>query len=360
MSKFRIDINGKFYTQNLTGVQRYGHEIVTHIDKLLSRHESNFEFRLLVPRSYKNLPDLKNIKIKKTGLFEGHLWEQFFLPLVKNNLLINLSGSGPLIKRNQFFTIHDAVIFDSPSAYKKSFIYWYRLLFFIQSITALKIFTVSEFSMRRLKTHLPNIEKKIELTYDGFEHVERIQSCKKILNDLGVIKNKFFLSIGSNNPNKNFKRLIQAIEEIDDLRGYKFIIIGLSKDAAFASQNLKSVSKDIIFLKNISDEQLKSMYINARALIFPSIYEGFGLPLLEAMYNKCPIIASNAASIPEICGDYPDYFDPYSVQEIKNAILKNLNDTDTKRTEKIADYKKFSWLKSAEAILTAITDKKLS
>ena len=359
MSKFKIDINGKFYNQNLTGVQRFGHEIVTQIDNLLSTYDSNLEFRVLIPRSYKNLPNFKNIKIKKTGMLDGHIWEQFFLPLVKNNLLINLSGSGPLFKKKQFFTIHDAVIYDSPSAYKFFFI-WYRFLFFVQSLSAAKIFTVSKFSMTRLKTHLPNLEKKIQLTYDGYEHIERIEACKEVLNNLGLIKNKFFLSIGSNNPNKNFKKLIQVIESIDDLEGYKFVVVGLSKDAAFASENLKSISKNIIFLKHVTDSQLKSMYLNARALIFPSIYEGFGLPLLEAMYNGCPIIASNSASIPEVCGDYADYFDPHSENEIKNAILNNINNPNSILIRKNTQYRKFSWTKSAKVMLEAIHNEKMS
>ena len=153
-----IFINGKFFGQPTTGAQRFATEIVLALDSLLSKNGrfSSHEFVLVVPRGVgKNVPSLKQIHVVELVGFTSHLWEQVTLPVfVRNAFLINLSGSAPMLKRKQLFTIFDAAIFDFPQAYSRAFLLWYRFLFLVQARFAHSLVTISMYSRDRLCEHL--------------------------------------------------------------------------------------------------------------------------------------------------------------------------------------------------------------
>ena len=113
-------------------------------------------------------------------------------------------------------------------------------------------------------------------------------------------------------------------------------------------------NKNIVFKGRIDDDELISLYSNAVCFIYPSLYEGFGIPPLEAQACGCPVVCSNAASLPEVCGDSVIYFDPYSVKDMRDKILSVLNDEILQkelRTKGFNNIKRFSWKRSVEQVI---------
>jgi len=353
----KVYINGRFLTQKTTGVQRVAREIIFALDNLKSNglnHGINFE--LLVPKdtNLDEVFELKNIKIKKVGKLKGHFWEQLELPFWANkNLLINFCNTGPIFKRNQIVYIHDAAIYSRPIGYSKKFILWYKILFKLISIFSKKIITVSNFSKKELLIYLPNLKEKIEVSYIAANHIDKIFQDDSILDENDLSKGNYFFAVSSMHPNKNFQIIGKVLSQYKNFNG-QMVIAGGKNSRVFSNLEFES-NQNIKFVGYVTDEQLKSLYRNARAFIFPSYYEGFGLPPLEAMSVGCPVIASNAASIPEVCQSGAIYFNPDDPEDLVECInkiyhqdVKDLSDNGLKRS------KKFNWNKTAEDLLNVL------
>jgi glycosyltransferase involved in cell wall biosynthesis len=325
-----IYFNGKCFAQPLTGVQRYAIELLQSMDAVLDSGEwlANDRFTLLVPDAVMQpLPDFKCIEIRKIASGNLHFWEQIRLPLAaRGSTLINFSGSAPLLKTGQVCTFHDAAIFDAPSSLSPSFVRWYRLLFRIQSKLSCRLLTVSAFSKDRLGHHLAISPSKIGVVHCGADHMRLQPADPSVLTRMGVESGRFFFAIGSASPNKNFARLIEAFSGLHD-PSTRLVVAGGSNAAVFA-HSADAVRKDrrIIRAGRLTDDEIKALYSHARAYVFPSTYEGFGLPPIEAMSCNCPVLAAHAASIPEICGPAAAYFDPLSVDAIREALARALVD----------------------------------
>jgi glycosyltransferase involved in cell wall biosynthesis len=325
-----IYFNGKSFAQSLTGVQRYAIQILQSFDAILDSGEwrSNDRFTLLVPdAAIQTLPGFKCIEIRTIATGNLHVWEQIRLPWAsRGSTLINLAGSAPLLKTGQVCTFHDAAIFDVPSSLRPSFVRWYRLVFKVQSKLSCRLLTVSEFSKRRLERHLAIDKDKIGLVHCGADHMRQQLSDPSVLARLGVEPGRFFFAVGSANPNKNFARLIEAFVGLDD-PDMRLVVAGGSNEAVFArSADVARKDRRIIRTGRLTDGEIKALYSHARAYVFPSTYEGFGLPPIEAMACDCPVLAASAASIPEICGPAAAYFDPLSVHAIRDALARALID----------------------------------
>ena len=325
-----IYINGKFLSQTITGVQRYALELLKELDKLITEGIVDFNYRIIIvtPASKsENFSDFKSIELLVSPCNSLHFWEQVVLPWkTRNSLLINLSGSAPLFKFNQLCTFHDAAIFEYPSAYSFKFRVWYKFLYLIQSHLSRRILTVSNFSKSRLSSLLHLSEQRIGVVHSASDHILRHDINDCILEKFNILPGKYILAVGSSNPTKNFNRLKSAFHLIKD-SDVRLVVVGSSFTSVFATDNNYIINDPrIIQTGRLSDSELKSLYVNARVFVFPSIYEGFGLPPLEAMTCNCPVIAANSASIPEICGTAAGYFDPYSIDSIYNCIIRALYD----------------------------------
>lgn len=357
-----IYINGKFLCQSMTGVQRYAYEIIAALDKLIEKNSVGqlYKFVLLVPNI--NSPinsNYHNIKIIKPKFrVSGFFWEQFWLPLfTKNHILLNLAGSSPMFKFNQFCTFHDAAVFENSFTYKWHFVWWYKLLFKFQSTRCLKIFTVSNFSKERLSFFLRVPKGRIAVISNSSDHMKLIKSDDSILNRLGIKNKKYFFAIASASPSKNINELINAFNLLD--HGPNFYLVLAGGAGSIFSSYLQSTSMyaNVINAGRISDNELKSLYSSALAFIFPSLYEGFGIPPLEAMACKCPVIASNLPVIKEVCADAAIYIDPNSINSMIDALnkvisndilLSEIIDRGTSRANM------YSWENSARALLNHI------
>lgn len=338
-------INGRFLTQRITGVQRYAREMTLALDQLLQERTSDQnEYTILAPKNVIDTLPCKRIQFKICGYLTGHLWEQIELPYyAKDGYLLNFCNCAPLIKKNQAVTIHDAAIAAFPSAYSWKFRLWYHIMYTVLGKRLNTIFTVSNFSRNELNKYFGIPKEKIHVTYNGVEHLKDIQPDDRIL---VKIPKDYVLAVSSQNPTKNFKLVLEAAEQLPDVN---FVIAGGSNTKVFNGKEKKTLT-NVHYVGYVSDQELVSLYRHAKGFIYPSLYEGFGIPPLEAMYFGCPVIVSNSASLPEVCGDVALYCDSHDVNSLCDCIEelsqeKVRNDLIAKGIERC---RRFTFKKSAE------------
>ena len=352
MSDHPIYINARFLSQSLTGVQRYSVEVLQELDDLLPKGGAV----ALCPADLKRVPDYKNIRLETSRFLRGNLWEQIELPCrSRDGLLFSPANIGPYLHNRQVAVIHDVSVFAYPMAYTSSFRLKYHTIFWRLVETAEHILTVSEFSKGEIQKWLKVPAEKITVTYEGREHIERVREDRAVLPRLGIGEKPFFLVVGSRSLHKNLRVVMQA-NVLMDRSGFDIVLVGARNDSVFnpVFENAAENVKDAAYLK---DGELKALYINASALIFPSLYEGFGLPLLEAMACGCPVLCSNIPAPREICSHAALYFDPFSPADLSdkmNTILGQGADVRELRDKGILRAGDFSWRNTAEIIKKTI------
>lgn len=354
-----IYINGRFMTKQITGEQRYAFELIKAMDMLLCRLEDNMnEWKLIVPG--KILPQYKTysfsrIKLQEGSMFRGHLWEQIELPWITGgNLLLNFCDMAPILKRNQMVTIHDMILKTYPENYSKMFRWWHLLVFNFLSCNTKQFFTVSQFSKKELCHHLGISPDKIAViqpaSFEGERHSVMAEHMPK--NMQKILSGKYVLAIGSMSGHKNFARLAHAMQLIDDA-GIKLVVAGMSNCNIFANA-VQERADNIVYTGYVSDSELAYLYKHASCFVLPSLYEGFGIPPIEAMRYGCPVAVSDIEVMHEVCGNAAIYFDPLDVEDIAAKILLLLKDSRLRENLINSGYKqsgKFKWEKSAGKVL---------
>lgn len=342
-----ICINARFLTQKVTGVQRFAIEI----SKELSKIRDDCIFLVPSAASVVDKTLFEKLNIKEVRGKEGHYWEQITLPMYlrreNNPLLLNLTNTAPCFYKNQIVTHHDVTYKKFPQSFSFSFRVIYNLLprFFLKN--SHYIITVSEFSKEEI-SNIYNINKdKIQVVYNAVgNHLLECINDKKI----GSESDKFFLSVSSPAYHKNFHGLVNAFTKSD--LNCKLKIVGdLNK---VFSTKMDTVDDDrVVYLGRIDDHELFTLYKNAEAFLFPSFYEGFGIPPLEAQACGCPVISSDRASMREILQDSVMYFNPYDEDSIITSIKSLMCDQELKNKLKESGYiniQRFSWEESAKKI----------
>jgi glycosyltransferase involved in cell wall biosynthesis len=188
-------------------------------------------------------------------------------------------------------------------------------------------------------------EEKITVIYNAVASIFDQSNRSAIGETNRLVDGDYILSVSSHHPRKNFERLVKAFNLIkqDNL---KLCIIG-NPNRNFTSKKVKG--NENIILENISDNELVSYYKFAKLLVFPSLYEGFGLPIIEAMSLDTKVCVSDIPVFREICGSSASYFDPYDVYDIKNKIVESFNDTNFKLSTN--DLSNYSWKKRIGALM---------
>ena len=182
------------------------------------------------------------------------------------------------------------------------------------------------------------------MIYNGIEHVDCINEDKSIIYDLNLVDKKYVLGVGSRSVSKNFKLIMQAAEILSDVQ---FVIVGGANENIFR-KNTNAILPNVIFTGYVTDEKLISLYRHAMVFVYPSKYEGFGIPPLEAMSQGCPVIVSKCAALPEICGEMAEYCSEKEPDELVRKIRKKISmETRKKSNFMMAAEMKYSWRKSA-------------
>ncbi|GGK34159.1 glycosyl transferase [Caldalkalibacillus thermarum] len=220
------------------------------------------------------------------------------------------------------------------------------------------ILTVSEFSKKELNRWTKIESSKVYVTHNGVD-----ESWFNVSRTQKVHDKPYFLFVGNVKPHKNLIRLLKAFESIKDEIPHDLIIIGkkegfITGDAKVAEQ-AKLLDNRVHFTGYIEDDLLKKYMANAESLVFPSLYEGFGLPPLEAMACGTPVIVSNVASLPEVCGDAALYCNPHNVEDIADKmklLIENPSLRESLRKKGLERARMFSWEKCARETLAVIEE----
>jgi glycosyltransferase involved in cell wall biosynthesis len=349
-------INGKFMSQRMTGVQRCAYEFAAALDRL---DPERTRFSVIVPADARTTA--APFKTRRAfSWFKGTLWEQLALPFASGKqILLSLCNVGPIVKRRHIVMIYDMAVYDAPSGYSWKFRLWYHLVFFILKLSARHIVTVSEFSKSRIRAVLGLPDSKVSVVALGADHIDRIESDTSVISRLNLKKDSYGLAVGSLAGGKNHARVLAAINKLELRDGFKFAVVGGNNARIFgtgASRN-EGMTDKVVWAGYVPDSELKALYEHAAFFVFPSLYEGFGLPPLEAMYCGCPVIASREASLPEVCGNAALYCDAYSVEDIAAKMTAMMNDVQMRamyRARGLAHARQFQWAKSARRLLDTV------
>lgn len=342
-------VNGRYLTQKATGVHRYAFEICKKF------HEMGVDFHVAVPKEIH--PDYKfSFKVVKCGSFNTHLWEQISLPRylksIGSPLLISFTGCGPLNYSNQIMTIHDVSHERYPEWFSKNYYRFYHYMMPRIGKKAHAVLTVSEFSKKEIVDTLGINAEKIHVVHSNVPFHNKPSKEEILSFARNPEAERYILAVSSMDPRKNFVRLVEAFDKIKD-KSVKLYIIGMSFKAFNTPDLQKLIGENVHLPGYIPDEKLQTMYQNALLSVYPSLYEGFGLPPLESMTYGCPVINSDIPALHEVSQDAALYVDPYNVDDITQKIEQLLVDEPLRKElqEKgLEQIKKYSWDKSAKQV----------
>lgn len=358
-----IYINGRFLTQPVTGVQRYAIELFRALDRLLA--SGSLDARgvrpvCLVPPGYDQDPGYQVIEVRRAGRLNGNLWEQIDLPWsARSGCLFSPANIGPLAHPNQVVTIHDASVYAFPQAYSLPFRTKYRITCRRMARAARRIITDSNFSKAELIRWCKAPAGRVEVIMLGSEHLAAVQPDEAILDRAGLRGKRYFLAVGSQSPHKNFRGLVEAFRRLEG-EAVHLALVGGTFGKVFQSAE-ERLPERAVRLGYITDAELRALYQHALGFVFPSFYEGFGLPVLEAMVAGCPVICSGASSLPEVGGDAALYCDPNDPDDIARQMARLRDDASLRERLRQAGYRQaqsFSWDAAArqtwEVLLAAL------
>lgn len=345
--KKNVCINARFLTQKISGVQRFAIELSIRLQKL------DPDIVFLSPKVAMNSDLANKLNVVVVGEFTGHLWEQIELPLYLKShgspLLINFCNTAPVLYSNKISTIHDL------SFYFSEWFSW-RFSFLYKNI----IPRIAR-SSRLIFTGATCIEGELSRRFnlpDGKVSLVKSAVSKIFYNDCSssIYNFEYILVVGSVDPRKNLNRVLEAYSLLNSKE--HLVIVGSSGAIFKAGYDPRLVANDRIhFTGYVSDEQLRILYSGAKLFFYPSLYEGFGIPPIEAQACGCPILVSNAASLPEVCGESAIYCDPLSISDMKDKLDLCLRSESlrSRLVEKgYVNVSRFSWDVSANHIVACI------
>lgn len=326
-------MNARFLRRPLTGVERYGREITSRLGERIT---------LCTPgRSVQGL--------------RGHLWEQLVLPrlLGPGGVLWSPANSGPLTVRRQVVTIHDLSPIEHPDWYSRGFARWYAFLLPRLAARCLRLITDSAFSKGRLVDLFDVPEEKvavIPLGVDasflptGRDAVQRVRSKY-------ALPARYVLAVGPPGARKNIDALLRAWRRIHARFPELGLVVVGAGGRQFHSPAPGQPRQGVSFIGRVDDVDLPAVYSGASVFLLASIYEGFGLPILEAMACRVPIVTSDRAAIPEVVGDAGLLVDPCEPESIAAGVVRLLEDERLAaelRRRGAERARAFSWDRAAE------------
>lgn len=359
-----IYINGRFLTQNITGVQRYARQLVMAFDNMIhdgTIDTNRYRLAIVAPSNVDRQTTNGQIEIISKGRIAGHFWEQVTLPYsTRGGILLSPGNVGPVYHENHIVTIHDTAVLAMPKTFSWAFRTWYSHIMKALCRTARHIITVSQFSKSEIIKYLQADPDKISVVYHGHEHCLAADSQSDILTEYNLEKNSYILAVGSLNRRKNFHAVLKAMRLIKNHK-IKIVIAGDTNPRVFGDSDMV-LPDEAIYPGRISDADLAALYKNAAAFVYPSLYEGFGLPPLEAMAHGCPVIVSDIPPHHEVCGEAALYFEPdqpeFLADQIDNVISdESLHTRMSQNSMQQASL--YTWEKCAHetwALLTRLAD----
>lgn len=342
----RIGFDAKRYFFNRTGLGNYSRDLV----RILQTYYPENEYVLYSPKVPENFSPSDQLSLKTPTSFLGKLSPSFWrYKSISNDLkqdeiaiFHGLSGEIPLglsdTSIKTVVTIHDLIFIRFPELYKPIDRKIYQKKMQAAADHADRIIAISEQTKQDIIDFLKTPEEKIQVVYQGCHPAFKTE---KSLHEQNSVRNKyqlpeqFILNVGSIEPRKNAFQIVKAIEHT----AIPLVIIG--KDTSYAEEIKQYVEKNqmtdqVIFLKGISMEDLATIYSLAKIFVYPSKFEGFGIPIIEALYSGTPVITTNSGVFPEAAGPNSVFVNPENSNEISDAIQRIWADEDLQESMKIA------------------------
>jgi len=362
----KIGIMLRHYDQHGGGVKVYTHNLLKHILELNTNHQ--FVFLYKNPKFIGTYSEYKNVKEIAVKAHTNFMWDHLSVPQIANkekiDVLFNPKYSIPLGgKFKKVFVCHGLDWYAMPWGSKFVDQINHKYIFPKYCKTADSIIAVSDTVKLHLMKYLNVPEEKISTVYSGVNEFFKQPVSQETVNEIKIKYNlpeKYFLYVGQIYPPKNFGRILQSFAKVGPQNGFKLVVAGEHRwlcDEELALIKKLNLDPHIQFLNWVDNQNLPALYKSAEALLFPSLYEGFGIPILEAMASGCPVITSDRFATKEIGGNAAIFVNPESVEHIAEGIKTLINNPALRQRLINKGYERaqnFSWQKCAIETLTAL------
>ena len=367
--KICIDLTA--LADNLSGIERYAACISL---EMIKQHEEQYilVFKQSISPLFIDICKQKNVEAIVLPNCNKLLFNQIRLPQalhkIKADWYLFMAFPVPILsfKKNMVETIHDITAWDCPETMNGMSKWYFKFSHLVAVKKCKAIITISEFSKKRIQDQLNYPKEKTWLIYCGIDQSRFCVDSNKFdqVREKYGLPEKYYLTLSTLEPRKNMKILISAYEQLLQ-EGKKIPPLVLAGRKGWKMEKLLSeiddkVKGNLYFTGFIDDEDLPEVYGMASFFIFPSLYEGFGIPPLEAMACRTPVLSSNATSLPEVCGDAPIYFESNSVEDLKGKIVEICAIAESKRKELVnlgvSQVSKYKWENEANKLFERLID----
>ncbi len=361
---YNIAIDATSIPERPTGIGNYTKGLIDALSKINGPYKI-FVFVRTVHRELFNHKNLTIVNCGNLNTFKRILWEQLSLPFLVKKYKIDLLHSPnytiPYFARcRKVCTIHDLTSYIYPNRRKRIHGCFFRLMIKLSVANADCIVSVSENTKKDILRIFNDLRTPVECVYQGFGSIYSTKAKTNKLSYKSNVKKPYFLFVSTIEPSKNIERLIDAFCSFSNTTDKKYSLyisgkLGWGYTKVLQKIKTESQNHQIEYIGYVKDDELVNLYRNAHAFIYPSLYEGFGIPPLEAMACGVPVLCSNNSSLPEVVGDAAITFDPYCTKEIESA-MKQISSDPKLREELIirghSQCKKFSWNNNAEKTIS--------
>lgn len=323
-------------TDHRTGTEWYSWHVIQELKKIIP---SEHTVRLYVKESLKEdlLPLPQNWEVHVLTWPPKLFWTQIRLSiemlLHRPDVLYVPAHTIPIISpKNTVTVIHDVGFFSHPELYGKSELRYHRFSFHLAIKKAREIITISDFSLQEILKIAPQVKNRLRKIYNGL-HVRNNQPDDAILDRYNLRDKKIILTISRVEEKKNSRRLVEAFAAYAKTGNPSTVLVfagglGFGVESIQEFIAVEGLQERVIFTGYISDSEIVSLLMSAQVFAFPSLYEGFGMPILEAMYYSVPVICSDIQPLREIAGDAAIFFDPYNATAIAQAFTHVIDAPD--------------------------------
>lgn len=374
----KIGIDARFFGPIGKGLGRYTQKLIENLERV---DAVNQYFIFLRSDNFDDYqPKNKNFQ-KVLADYRWYTWEeQIKFPWLLRKYRLDLMHfphfNVPILYFGRFIvTIHDLILLHFPTRRGSTlspFFYWFKFMAYRITIKSAlyrskHVIAVSQFTKKDILANYKNIpSKKIYVTYEACEDFCMLspEKDKEILARYGIIK-PYIMYVGNAYPHKNLERLVLAFEKVKEIiKNLKLVFVG--NEDYFYRRLKKMVQErntpDVIFVGFIPDYELDTVYHNVSAFVWPSLYEGFGLPPLEAMAKGSPVASNDHECMKEILGDSPEYFNGKDINDMARIIERVVNNENFKKELIKKGYRqveKYSWKRMAQKTLSIYQDTKI-
>jgi len=366
----RIGIDATLlYKGRYTGIENYTLNLFKSLLKVDHINRYVLFFRKKIPNELKIMASSFDFMISPTSnrIITDQIWMPIAVKKMKIDLLHCPAFPSPLLSNcHTVLTIHDAVHWRYPETISKGGRYYYSPLFPTAISKATRIISVSNSTRKDLISFFPRAKDKIRVIYEATDPVIFTEKTSEPYNRGRELRaGKYILTVGSIEPRKNLQTLLKAFKIVRKRINTDISLVVVGRKAWLKELYIPEEIKHKIILTGYitSNDDLAQIYRDALLFVLPSIYEGFGLPVLEAMSTGTPVLCSNTSSLSEIAGNAAEYFDPYNPNDFADRIIKIMKSKDLREKLIQKGFQRvslFSWEKTAEQTLSVYEEVKKS